>query len=451
LPPPYKEVKEMLCFVSTYPPAMCGIGTYTYYLTRWMPKDCWSVVSFKLDEFSIGDGELNVEEKQRVNYWISLENPSLPDEIPSEVLWFQHSFGMWGRVNTHFLKLIQEAKKRGKKVGASFHTIHFQSEETPWGMQEKEFELLKEVLPILDFATVFTIGAKKAVISAFPEYSSKIFVLRHGVHCYPKVSKEFARERLFNYLSQLTNIPPIEKIRLKGIEKSFLEGETILIGNYGFITQDKDPVQFYEIGKKVQEKLPNKNVITLFIGKIQNRKDKKKELYLPILERLKTIHDGKQNLFYEEYIPESIFPYAFRALDVALFWCSNATQSGRMAHAQGTGVMIAGRNLEGIGETLRLSGLPASETIDELALMIAKIIKDPILKKRLEESTIQYAQRFSFARQAQKHFLLIDAIIKGEKLPLLDEVSEYDSYTGKIGYRRFEGFGESRQGSELYS
>ncbi len=440
----------MISFVSTYPPAMCGIGTYTYYLTRVMPKDSWNVITFKPDEFSICDIEPRLKEDNRVNHWISLDNPSLPKDLTSEVVWFQHSFGMWGRVNTHFLKLINEAKRRGKKVGASFHTIHFQSEETPWGMQEKEYELLKETLPLLDFITVFTSGAKKAVINAFPEFREKVVVLRHGVHNYPKVSKEYARERLFNYLSQLPSIPVSEKIRLKGIEKSCIEGSTLLLGNYGFITQDKDPILLYEIGRKVQEMMPNRIVITLFIGKIQERKDKKRELYIPILEKLKSIHDGKQNLFYEEYLPEGIFPYAFRALDVALFWCTNATQSGRMAHAQGTGVPIAGRDLEGIGETLKLSGLPVSETMDELAFKIVEIIKNPVLKDRMERQSYKYAEKFSFFNQAQKHILIEEAVIKGDKLPLLDEEMKDDIHTGKVSYWRPERFGESRRGGELH-
>lgn len=427
---------------------MCGIGTYTYYLTKVMPKDSWSVITFKPDEFSICD--IEQREDSRVNYWISLDNPSLPKNITSKVLWFQHSFGMWGRVNSHFLKLIEEAKKMGKKVGASFHTIHFQSEETTWGMQEKEFELLKEVLPLLDFVTVFSQGAKKAVINAFPEYREKVIVLRHGVHNYPMVSKEYARERLFNYLSQLPSIPASEKIRLRGIDKNCIEGSTILLGNYGFITQDKDPILLYEIGRKVQEIIPNKIVITLFIGKIQERKDKKRELCLPILEKLKSIHDGRQNLFYEEYLPENIFPYAFRALDIAVFWCTNATQSGRMAHAQGTGVPIVGRNLEGIGETLKLSGLPASETMDEVASMIAEIIKNPTLKDRLEKQSYKYAQKFSFYNQAQKHLRIEKAVMEGDKLPLLDEEIEDDIDTGKIGYWRLERFRESARGGELH-
>lgn len=442
MPPLKKEVRKMLSFVSTFPPTMCGIGTYTQYLTRCMSEDQWNVIAFQLDEFQICHEGLLLNQAQRVNYWISLEDPCLPPQIKGEVLWFQHSFGMWGRVNTHFLKLIEEAKSREKKVGASFHTIHFQSEETPYGMQAKEMELLGEALPLLDFVTVFTTGAWRAVIEAFPQFRKKVLVLRHGVHQYPKISKEYAREKLFSYLSQLNSISPIEKIRLRGMEKSLIKGNTILLGNFGFITQDKDPLQLYEIGMKVQKRLPKHKIITLFVGKIQERKDKKRELCLPILERLRSIHDGKENLFYEDYIPENLFPFAFMALDVAVFWCHNATQSGRMAHAQGTGVAIAGRKLEGIGETLDYSNLPSAGTLDELADKIAEMIKYPKYREQMEEASQRYVEKFSFPNQAKKHLLLAESIKDGKSLPILDGEDLNDSYIRKVSPWRFKGFRE---------
>ncbi len=430
---------------------MCGIGTYTKYLTDWMSEAQWNVITFKPDEFSIDRGEWKNQRKDRIYPWITLEDPSLPEEIPEGILWFQHSFGMWGRVNTSFLKLIEEGKRRGRKVGASFHTIHFQSNETPWGMQEKERELLEEALPLLDFATVFTSGARRAVIETFPQYRDKVLVLRHGVHRYPVVSQEEAREKLFSYLYQNPSLTLRDKTNLMKLKKFLSKKEAILIGNYGFITQDKDPIQLYEIGGLLQKRIPHQRVVTLFIGKIQERKDKKREVCLPILEKLKALHDGETNLFYEDYLPEEIFPFAFRALDVAVFWCSNATQSGRMAHAQGTGVAIAGRDLEGIGETLRLSGLPSSLTMEELSEKIAEVLSESRLRREMEGKSKKYALRFSFYNQAQKHLLVEKALLMGDPLPLLDGEMEDDLHIGEIGFRRFEGFRRTRGGSDLYS
>jgi|GEM_PF-3810133 len=77
--------------------------------------------------------------------------------------------------------------------------------------------------------------------------------------------------------------------------------DTVLLGNYGFIIWDKDPLRLYELGRLVPERLPNHRVMTLFVGKIQERKDKASEGSLHILEGLKSVHNKRENLFFEEY------------------------------------------------------------------------------------------------------------------------------------------------------
>nr|MBC8276361.1 hypothetical protein [Chloroflexota bacterium] len=140
----------MINFVSTFPPMMCGIGTYTGYLVSKMAKENWSVTSFKLDEFLRTDQSFHFND--RVAYEICLSNPHLPASNV-ELLWFQHAFGMWGEESPAFLHLVEEAKTRKKKVIASFHTIHFESDETESGMRSQEETLLRDALPLLDVMT----------------------------------------------------------------------------------------------------------------------------------------------------------------------------------------------------------------------------------------------------------------------------------------------------------
>ncbi|TRZ53134.1 MAG: hypothetical protein D4S01_01805 [Dehalococcoidia bacterium] len=410
----------MINFVSTFPPIMCGIGNYTKYLASKMPEGSWGVTSLRLDGFL--KAEESFELDKRISYTISLSNPHLPSFLDGAVLWFEHAFGMWGRESPSFLKLIEEAKERQKKTIASFHTIHFQSDETPQGIQEKEKRLLEKVLPLIDVLTVFTKGAYQTVAETFPEYKDKVVVLRHGVYLYPEVNQKEARKKLLSYLIKRTGISQTQKEELKSLYRLFSSDKLILLGNFGFITRDKDPLKLYQLREILQDKLPSYQVIAIYIGMIQQRKDKKMEESLPILERLKSIHDGRKKLFFENYIPESIFPFAFQALDFAVFWCHNATQSGRIAHAQGAGACVVGRNIEGIGETLKLSGLPAADTLEGLAERIKILALKPELKKKAQRSSWRYAQQFSYEVQAQKHLLLEEAVRSGGKLPILDRI-----------------------------
>jgi len=234
------------------------------------------------------------------------------------------------------------------------------------------------------------------------------------------VSLHEARKKLFSYFVNQAEIPLLQKMELSGAEACLYSRDTILLGNYGFITSDKDPLQLYELRRLVQDKLSNHRIITLFAGIIQRNKNMKIETKLPILEALRSNHDGRKNFFFEVFIPEDIFPMAFSALDFAVFWCNNATQSGRLAHAQGTGAFVAGRDWEGIGETLKLSGLPAGESLSELAETIAELVLEPALKKKLGGKSRQYAQRYCFANQAKKHLAIENALAKGIDLPALD-------------------------------
>ncbi len=408
----------MINFISTFPPLLCGIGTYTSYLVSKMPDKSWKVFSLKLDELS--RTEDRIPYKDKVSYEVSISNPHLPSCLQGDLLWFQHSFGMWGKESSAFQKMIKEAKARKNKVIVSFHTMHFESKETESGMRLVEERLLNKVLPWIDLTTVFTDGAYWAIIRKFPQYKDKVVVLRHGVHIHPRMSKEEARKRLLRYLIDRAEICATMKQGLKDLPPQLFSNDSIVLGNFGFITRDKDPLQLYRIAHLLQDKVSSKKVITLFIGKIQKRNDRKIEESLPILEDLRGVHDGRSNIFIEDFLPEEIFPSAFRALDFSVFWPHNATQSGRMAHAQGIGACVVGRRIEGIGETLDLAGLTSAVSIEDLAEKIAGLILDPKLKEDAERASWHYAQQFSFENQAKKHLLLEEVVRSRKEMPVLD-------------------------------
>jgi hypothetical protein len=380
----------------------------------------WRVTSFELDQFS-KTSQVD-QSDQHVSYGISLAHPYLPPSSEGEVLWFQHAFGMWGRETDTFVQLVTEAKKRNAKVIASFHTIHFESDETQSGMSREEEDLMNVVLPLLDAATVFSDGAYQALSKALPRYKNKIVVLRHGVHLYPRVSLEEAREKLLGYLAVQSNIPSSQKRELRGMYEDFFSPATVVLGNHGFISPDKDPLALYQLGKLIRDRFPTHRVITLYIGKVPKRNDKKTEKSIEILQSLKSIHDGRGNLFFEDYIPEDILPYAYRSLDFCIFWYQNGTQSGRMAHAQGTGTCVVGRRIEGIGEALDSAGLPSAVSLEDLAEKIGQLILQPDQKKEAERLSKRYAERYSFAKQAQKHLLLASAT-RSRALPALDRAT----------------------------
>jgi len=420
----------MINFVSTFPPIMCGIATYTKYLVSQMPSDSWRVTSFAPDRpfrlaetFGLSD---------QVSYRISLTESTLPFPLREKVIWFQHTFGIWGKDPLCFLRFVEDAKKRNKKVVASFHTIHFQCPETEFGLRKKEEDLLNEALPLLDALTVFTKGAHRAVIRTFPQYQDRVLVLRHGVHLYPPIRQEEAKKKLLKYLINEPDIPSQKKKDLEKAYAHFFSPKTVILGNFGFVAAGKALSDLYRLRELVQQKLPQYRILSLVIGRVRLEKDTKIEKNSATLQELRSFHDGEKNLFFEHYLCEEIFPVAFKALDFGVFWCQGGTQSGRMSHAQGVEACVIGRKIEGIGETLELSGLPGGQTLEELAEVVQRFTLHPELKKEVQMSSRHYAQQYSFAVQARKHLLLAKSLLTNQNLPPLDTVpSRKVPHTGR--------------------
>jgi len=412
--------KPLISFFSTFPPVVCGIADYTRYLVSQMPKESWRVTSFNID------GSFAAREafsfKGRVSYELSLNDLYLPFSLGGDVAWFQHTFGIWGKDPLCFVRFLEDAKEKDKKVVASFHTVHFESPETESGLRWEEEEFLAKVLPLLDAATVFTEGAYRAVVRRFPQHQDRVVLLRHGVHLYPRWGQKRAKETLVRYLMRRPHIPLQKKRDLHRVYHHFFSPRTVTLGTVGFVSASKALSDLHRLREAVQKRLPRHRVLSLVIGSPRLAEDKTKVKYTRILRELESLHDGETNLFFEHYLAEDLLPIAFKALDFSVFWCTSATQSGRISHAQGAGACIIGRKLEGVGETLELSGLPTGRTLEELADIIQKFTLHPELKEKALTSSRRYAHAYCYRAQARKHLLLAKSLLADRKLPLLDLV-----------------------------
>jgi len=405
-------------FISTFPPIVCGVADYTRYLVSRMPLETWKVTSF---DTGISSASHDIPSwRSQVSYQLSLTAPRLPFPLRGEVAWFQHTFGIWGKDPVHFVRLLEHARKKGKKVVATFHTVHFQSGETGSGLCQTEEDLLAEALSSLDALTVCTVGAHRAVTTRFPQYQHRVVVLRHGVHTYSSLGQKTARERLLRHLIDAPDIPSRKRKDLERVYSHFFSPQTIVLGNFGFLAAGKSLSDLYRLRRLVQERLPSHPVLCLTVGSVRPGNDRKAQKYLLFLQELESQHDGKENFFFEHYLPEELLSSAFKALDFSVFWCGNATQSGRVSHAQGVGSCIVGRRVEGIGETLELSGLPVGETLEELAETIQRIVLHPELREGVLRSSRRYARRYSYEVQAEKHLLLAESLLRGQGLVPLD-------------------------------
>ena len=343
---------------------MCGIGSYTKYLVKYMSDA--KVISFDLTKQRC----YNTKREHNVKYIVDQDNIkesiSTISRIAKGSLWLQHSFGMWQ--NKPFIEMVRKLKN--KKI-ASFHTIHFQSKQTNYGLTRREYFILKKTLPYLDAATFFTNGAYNAVNLAFPKYKNKIVLLRHGTHLYKKITRKAAKHRLFVYLTEEANIPKKSRQGILDLESIFFKRKTKIIGNIGFITPSKAEDFNFITGMAIQNMIPKSRIITIRIGVVRDTKNQED---VAEIKKLKRWGDNKRNFVLDCYLPEEVFITILKAFNVLLFWPGDCTQSGRLAYAQGAGAAVVGKDMEGLGETLKQSNYFAAKSYDDFLSKVREVL-----------------------------------------------------------------------------
>ncbi len=403
-----------ITFITTYKPIICGIADYTDFLTRESPPGKWDVLSFNPDDYGVPLSNDQPSPTDRVWYGIPSHDDFSASSIlgglrphEDQVLWFQHEFGVW-RDNARFVDMLRALNK--PKV-VTLHTLHCQSSQTPYGLRKMEYSFLRSLLPHTDAITVFSDGVYRAVTQAFPRYGDKVHVLRHGTHLYPgfaRMSKAEAKGKIHEYLVGESGLDRTAKNNLKH-ERVLLDPETVIIGSTGFITTNKGIELLYQVRDALQQMLPKRRIAAVYVGFLREAGRGVDSKYAA---GLRARYNGAGQFFLETYLPGNMLPVMQRALDVYFYWPSDCTQSGIVAHALGAGATIACRDMEGVGETVKMAGGLTSDDLGKLIGGITELISDPGLRNEMSQRAFRYAEEFSWRNQALKHFELAEQLCR---------------------------------------
>ncbi len=427
--------------IGPIPPIMCGIATYTDYLIRKSPAGKWGMISFNPETYGS-----NLTKNSSVNpdrIWFGLKSRSefsandinnglrhFDAKKSNSVLWFQHETAIWQDPQ----KFTEMLKQIDFPIAVSFHTLHFQSKETEYGLRQKQYDLLKSILPHVNIITVFTYGVYRAVISAFPEFYDKVYVTKHGMHLYPEIkrmSRKEARTRLEEYLMNDTSLDHETKQSLQE-QQVFSDANAILLGQTGFLCPHKSSETLYNLADSLKTLLPSKRIISMRIG------SPREDSHAVYARNLRTRMKSSDKFLLETWLPPELLPIAQRAFNVNFYWPEECTQSGILAHALGAGAIVVGKDIEGFGETLKESGGIAEKDIHALTHKIGSLLLTPELQTEIEEQAWEYAETFSWKNQVRRHYELANEILN----PLTDwttypslPASPLRSTAGDIGFK----------------
>ncbi len=436
-------------FVGTYKPIMCGIADYTSFIIRRSPVEGRGVISFNLDKYGV---PLSPEYQiATTNVWYGIPdrqsfsaaaiqeglNALGAEKEEDIVLWFQHEFGIWPN-DARFVNMPSELEYT---KAVSLHTLHFQSSETVWGLRKREYSFLRSLLPQTDAITVFSDGVYQAVIRAFPEYRDKVHVLRHGIHFKPAIagmSRVEARLQAHEYLISHSELDKESKDFLEQ-QRIFLDADTFVIGATGFITASKGTQMLYRTQDLLQRMLPEKKIIAVHAGALREADNKVDSKFAAKLKK-----DSRRSgqLLLETYLPEDVLSLLLRAFDIYFYWPSDCTQSGIMAHAVGAGATIACRDMEGVGETVKMAGGLTFTTPEEAIAGLQELILNPELREEMSQRAINFAEEFTWRKQTMEHFNLAEKLSRNRYqrtlLPLPAGIS-----AGNVGKTSLNGYDKS--------
>ena len=404
-----------ICFVGPFQPILCGIADYTSFLAAQLPLGHWAALTFQLkwheeastDRYGVPIDNVWYGIPGHNDYSASLLQDGLRKlnyDHDDVVLWFQHEFAIWPD-HQKFVSMLKDLKM--PKV-VTPHTLHYQSQETPCGLRQNERNFLNDILPFVDAITVFSRGVYSAVVSAFPEYYDRVYVMRHGIHTYPhiaRMSRKEARDKLNDFLLYESDL---EKQTKEALHRQclLLDPRCTLIGQTGFLCQEKQSELLYLVRDKLQMAIPSKRIGAIRIGTLR---DTAQRAYA---EDLRQRQDHMDRFLLETWLPLDMLPIAQRALDINLYWPEDCTQSGIVAHALGARAVMVGRSMESTGEILQEAGTPTATDLQQLEEEIEALILHPELAIKIEEEALRYAAEFSWYKQALRHLELADKIAK---------------------------------------
>ncbi|GAH56921.1 unnamed protein product, partial [marine sediment metagenome] len=284
------------------------------------------------------------------------------------------------------------------------HTLHFQGSETPTGLRKYQYNLLQILLPYVEAITVFSHGVYRAVTSAFPEHRDKVYVMKHGINPYPEISRlsrKEAKEKLNDFLLYEASLDQETKETL-GKQRIFLDSNTVVVGQTGFLEPAKNSDLLYTARNSLQKAIPHRRIVAVRIGSPRN------ELQRIYAARLRRRQNGRNKFLLEVRLPQNMLPLAQRAFDVNFYWPHECTQSGLLTHALGAGAIVACRDLEGVGEAVKEAGGIVGTDLRHLLFKITNLILNPALGEGIEQRALGYAREFSWKNQARRHCALAE-------------------------------------------
>jgi len=414
---PARDLTEIL-FVTSYPPRVCGIATYSEDLIKALNNKFSNSISIKVCALETGD--TNYIYPEEVKYTL---NTSLPDEYEKlaksinndnqiKIVLIQHEFGFFHEQEHPFLQLLNTISK---PVVIVFHTV------LPHPNEQLKSKIIN-IANVCQSIIVMTHTSADILMNDYGLEQQKIEVIAHGTHLVPHLSEHFLKT------------------------KYGLKGRKVLT-TFGFLSSGKSIETTLEALPAIIKKSPY--VVFLIIGKthpgvIKEEGEKYREKLEGLVVQLKLSNHVQ---FINKYVDLPELLEYLQLTDIYLFTTNDPNQavSGTFVYAASCACPIISTPIPHAKEVLTEdTGIIFDfRDSEQLSNSVIKLLNNKPLRKHISTNTLQKIVSTVWENSAIAHAMLFEKI-SGDKITVrynipslkLNHLKQMSTNTGIIQFSK---------------
>jgi glycosyltransferase involved in cell wall biosynthesis len=378
------DLGEIL-FITSYPPRVCGIATYSQDLIKALNNKFCNTLSVKVCALESGDinytypGEVKYILKTSIAARYKKLALNINNDHRIKIVLIQHEFGFFKAQEHTFLQFLNELSK---PVVIVFHTV----------LPHPDIQLIlkiKKIAAVCESIVVMTNNSAQVLTEVYMVPKQKITVIAHGTHLVPHLSKEFLKK------------------------KYGLEGRKVLT-TFGLLSSGKSIETTLKSLPSIIKISPE--VVFLVIGKTHPEVIKADgEKYREMLKQIVKNYSLQDHvIFINKYLPLPELLEYLQLTDIYLFTTNDPNQavSGTFVYAMSCGCPIISTPIPHAKEVLTEdTGIIIDfDSSQQLADGVIKLFNDEQLGRNMSSNTLQKIVSTAWENSAVAHALLLEKI-----------------------------------------
>lgn len=383
-------MKHILC-ITTYPPRVCGIATFSYDLIQNINKKFTS--DYKVDVCALeSDIEkhtydstvryvLNTSEKEDFD----VLSKKINQDTDIDLICIQHEFGLYIENQDSFLRFVQSIIK---PIVIVFHTVLSHP-------QEDARVYLQNIIAACQAVVVMTHSSSSILQNEYQIDKSKINIIPHGTHLVSQIDK-------------------------KELKKAYGYSGRKILSTFGLLSPGKSIETTLDAMPDIIDENPS--ILFLIIGETHPMVVKRYgEAYRESLEaKVKELHLSDNVKFINEYLDVETLLQYLQMTDIYLFTSSDPNQavSGTFVYALSCGCPIIATPIPHASELLSdNTGIIFNfHDSKQLAKSTNSLLKDEQLRIQMSISGLQKTAFTAWQNTAIAYTLLFQELIGSDDI-----------------------------------